>query len=617
MRISFLQRLGIFLAFVAACVFSTKTSLANDRQLTEVRSPNFRVLTDGSESQGRKVAHEFEEMRAVFATGFPTMRLSGGAPLLIFAVQDENGLKAMAPGKFKTMPVKPGGLFTPGPERQFAIVRLDQVSSRSYSVVYHEYVHSLLHLNFRWLPTWLDEGLAEFYGSTRFEGKKIYVGAPTREVNYLQGRTLIPLETLLKVHPYVFFRGDEKQIATFYAESWALVHYTIFGPDMERGKKLARFYNQLQAGENQVKAFREAFGDLKTLENALDRYIGAFAFQSWEMESPASIQEKDFPARKMSKAESMAEIASFRLWNRDEAEARPLVEEALKQDPNLAVAHEEMGFIYFQDGQDQDALREFSRAYELDKQRYLSQYFATMLAAHRDTAERREVTRAGLLETTKINPDFAHAYAQLAKLEIADNHASQAFTLSRKAEELQPSVAGYHLLSGEILLRLKKEKAAAEYAKWVAERWESSDHNEAVALWNRIPEASRPAGVTVAEEVEPQSKSVDGIIRSVTCGEKESKDVLLQHGDEVLSFRSKGAQRIGFSDTIWYGINHLNLCHHTEGLHAVVRDRPAVGNQYTGDWLWIELRDELSAASDHDAPKDSTAKKESAPSAQP
>lgn len=605
-----LVRFTALILGVLAFTLSAAATSAGEKQLIEVRSPNFRVLTDGSEGQGRKVAREFEEMRAVFATGFPTMRLSGGAPLLIFAVQDENGLKAMAPAKFKSMPVKPGGIFAPGAERQFAIVRLDQVAAGSYSVVYHEYVHSLLHLNFRWLPTWLDEGLADFYGSTRFEGKKIYVGAPPREVNRLQGRALIPLETLLKVHPYTFFRGDENQIATFYAESWALVHYTIFGPDMEKGKKLAHFYNQLQTGENQLKAFRETFGDLKALENALYKYVGAFAFHSWVLEPTGSIQEKDFAARKMSKAESMAEIASFRLWNHDEPEAAPLVEEALKQDPNLAVAHEEMGFIYFQDGKDQDALREFSRAYELDKQRYLSQYFVTMLAAHLDTAEGRKAARAGLSETTRINSDFAHAYAQLAKVEVADRHGVTALALSRKAEALQPSVAGYHLLSGEILLRLKNEKEAAEVAKWVAERWERSDHNDAVALWNRIPEASRPAGTTIVEDLQPQSKSAEGTIRSVTCGDKDQKDISLQHDDEVLTFHSKGAQSIGFSDTIWYGMNHLNLCHHVEGMHAVVRYRPPVGNEYTGDWLWIELRDELPAAYYDDRPKDSPAKKD-------
>jgi hypothetical protein len=45
-------------------------SFAADKPFTEVRSPNFRVLTNGSEHDARRIALEFEQMRAVFAVGF-------------------------------------------------------------------------------------------------------------------------------------------------------------------------------------------------------------------------------------------------------------------------------------------------------------------------------------------------------------------------------------------------------------------------------------------------------------------------------------------------------------------------------------------------------------------
>ncbi len=44
-------------------------------------------------------------------------------------------------------------------------------------LVYHEYTHTILHLNSHWLPTWLDEGMAEFYSYTRFEQHKT-ISAP-------------------------------------------------------------------------------------------------------------------------------------------------------------------------------------------------------------------------------------------------------------------------------------------------------------------------------------------------------------------------------------------------------------------------------------------------------
>jgi hypothetical protein len=269
-----------------------------------------------------------------------------------------------------------------------------------------------------------------------------------------------------------------------------------------------------------------------------------------------------------------------------------------------------MGFIYFRDGKDQEALQEFSRACELDSGRYLSQYFKTMMEAKLQTPEQREVLRQGLLHTVQMNPQFAPAYAQLAILELAGGRDARALAMSLKAEGLEPSRAGYHLLSGEILLRLKREKDAAEFAKFVADRWHGPDHNEAVALWNRVPPARRPADATVVEEVEEQSQAAEGTLRSVTCGEKNRKDVTLQRRNDSLVFRSKGRQMVGFSDTVWYGADHFNLCHHVEGMHAVVRYRPPVGKEYTGDWLSVELRVELPTARDRDVPQDSPAKKE-------
>jgi Tfp pilus assembly protein PilF len=590
-----LRRRFKFIALASALALSlASSSFADEKPFIEVRSPNFRVLTNGSEHDARRIAREFEQMRAVFAMEFTKMRLTTGAPLLIFAVQTENDMKALAPAMWKNHKGQlPAGLFQHGWEKQFAIVRLDQDKAGAYNVVYHEYVHTLLHSNFRWLPTWLDEGMADFYGSTRFEGKKSYVGAPSTRVYQLRNRTMIPLETLMVVNPWSYYHGDENQISTFYAESWALVHFLVFGEGMELGKKLSRFYVQLERGDQQMKAFREVFGDPKKVEDDLGKYIQAFAFHAYAVENPTAVQDKDFASRKLTKAESDAEIAGYRLWEHDGPEATDLVDRALQEDPALGTAHEEKAFINFREGKDEDAVREFSRATELDKSLYLSQYFKAMMTAKRETPEQRQALRAELSQTTQINPQFAPAFVQLAILDLADGKNAKALASSRTAEELEPSRAGYHLLVGEILLRVKREKDAAAIARYVAERWHGPDHNEAVALWNSIPAASKPADAVVIEEVEEQSQAAEGKLLSIACDEKSRNEVTLQSGDDRMVFKSKGRQMIGYSDTLWYGSDHFSICHHVEGMHAVIRYRPAVSKDYAGDWLSIELRDEL------------------------
>jgi len=97
---------------------------------------------------------------------------------------------------------------------------------------------------------------------------------------------------------------------------------------------------------------------------------------------------------------------------------------------------------------------------------------------------------AALGKVLQINPQFAPAYTQLAKLALLENDLSSAALVSRKAEEVEPSLAGYHLLTGQILRRMGKPGEAADAAKFVADRWVGPDHNEAVELWNNGRTAS-------------------------------------------------------------------------------------------------------------------------------
>src|SRR5215469_2073763 len=210
----------LVLAYLMFASFSGR-AIAGDKPWIEVDSPHFRVLSDGSERDARRVAREFEQMRAVLADQFPSYRLESGAPLLILAASDANTAKKLAPGLWKAKGAKPAGYFQHGWEKQFAMIRLDAIAPDAYQVVYHEYVHMVLHANFRWLPVWMDEGMAEFYGNTRFEQSKIYIGAPSGRYGYIQDRSLIPIDTLLAVNQRSPYYHDEDKVQLFYGEAWA------------------------------------------------------------------------------------------------------------------------------------------------------------------------------------------------------------------------------------------------------------------------------------------------------------------------------------------------------------------------------------------------------------
>jgi hypothetical protein len=87
--------------FVLFFVFVAANLAGGEKPWTEVRSPNFRVLTNASANDGRRAAREFEQIRALFAQGFPKMRLDSGARLTIWAPQDEQSMKSLAPSVLK------------------------------------------------------------------------------------------------------------------------------------------------------------------------------------------------------------------------------------------------------------------------------------------------------------------------------------------------------------------------------------------------------------------------------------------------------------------------------------------------------------------------------------
>jgi len=462
---------------------------AAEKPWLEVRSPHFRVLTNGTQNQGREVAHEFEQMRYVFATRFPKFRLESGAPLLILAARDEQTQKTLEPMLAKTKGAKWVGEYHHGWDKQFVTIRLDGWGTGAREIVYHEYTHSIMHMNVRWLPVWLDEGIAEFYAYTRFQQHEIYLGAPSERYPTLSSAVLFPVEGLITADQRSPYYHDEMKAQVFYAESWALVHYMVFGPDMEGGRKLDRFFSMIQQGADQKKAFQEVFGNFKEVDKALQLYIRAFQLKSGVVRDPPQLEDKDFLYHTLTAAETEAELAEFHLWTRDKEGAHGLAQQAAKDGAKLGLAHEAMGFVNFSEGKDAEALQEFSQATELDRDLYLSSFAKTMMSA---MATSYDATDESSLENIlgqvlKSNPQFAPAYVQLAKLALRRGDLRTALAVSRKAEQLEPARAGYHILSGQILHRLGREAEAAAFASFVAERWTGPDHNEAVELWNSIP----------------------------------------------------------------------------------------------------------------------------------
>jgi tetratricopeptide (TPR) repeat protein len=575
-----------------------------DTTWTEVRSPHFRVITDGSTKDARNVANEFEQMRHVFASYFHNANIEFGAPLTIVAARDIETYRKLDPALWKAQGEKIAGFFFRRWEKQYALIRLDTWGDSNQVVVYHEYTHSVLHANAQWLPMWLDEGMAEFYAYTRFRSDHTYIGAPSMRSAQLHYQNLIPVTTMLEINARSPYYRDEMKMQLFYAESWALVHYMNFGEGMNRGEKLNQFYRAVQAGTNQEKAFEQVFGDPKAFDDAFSNYVHRVAFTAALLPPDHSTDPKTFTERKLSAAETSYELGCFHIAAHDITDGRTLIEKSIELDPNLAGAHEELGFLDFQKGKDDDAQKEWKQATTLDPSLARSLFALTMSAQPsgmfmHDSPDQLAAAKATLEHITALNPNYAPAYVELALIEWKQGSMQQAYKDAHQAETIEPWRASYHLLTGHILLRGNQPALAGKTSRFVATRYFGSDHNEAVDLWNDVPPGMQGDGPALTYDTPTGATVARGRLVDVTCGSAPDTGKFTvtfvpdnSTDGKPQTFTTDGHRlMIGFSDTLWWGEDHFSACHHLGGHPAVIAYKTQDGKD--PQLVDLEVRDDL------------------------
>jgi hypothetical protein len=288
--------------FVFLCLFAIALS-ASARDSTdhwfEVRTPHFVVLTDTNEKQARRVADQFERMRAVFHLLMPAAADDAGSPIIVLALKDKKAFQALEPEVYLAKgQIDLAGLFMRAPDKNYILLRLDAQGAHPFATVYHEYTHYMMRSASEWLPLWLNEGLAEFYQNTDIQDKEVLLGqASENDILYLRQNRLLPITTLLKVDQTSPYYHEEQKGSVFYAESWALTHFIEITDAQKGTSRLQNYANLLAKKEDPIVAAQQAFGDLTQLQKSLNSYISQGQFMMFKMNRVVAVDESAFQFR--------------------------------------------------------------------------------------------------------------------------------------------------------------------------------------------------------------------------------------------------------------------------------------------------------------------------------
>ncbi|HEX2573147.1 MAG TPA: hypothetical protein VH877_26600 [Polyangia bacterium] len=258
----------------------------------EARSRHFTLRTDLSPHQAHGALREFEETYAILENiAFPSLLpLRKKAPpqridLVIF--RDEIDFQALAPAGA-------AGYYTPYlnniVDPRPTIVLYGELTPDSRRRFQHELTHRFFGTRVRHAPPWLEEGLADYYSTLRYEQAVLYLGElPVRRLLVTEIRSFVglldrwieyrlrsselpSLTELLQADGQTFHRPASE--AAFYAASWAFVHMLNLGPENYRPRFQA-YLADLGAGVPSEDAWQRRFGDLprERLEHEFRQYV--------------------------------------------------------------------------------------------------------------------------------------------------------------------------------------------------------------------------------------------------------------------------------------------------------------------------------------------------------
>lgn len=433
----------------------------------EVRSPHFIVVSNAGETEARKSAIRFEQIRAVFGRSLMVASAHERPPITIFAVKDEESVKALLPEYWGKGRSHPAGIFFENLDQYFALVQLDAPGSNPYSTIYHEYYHSLTLPYYPNLPLWVAEGLAEFYGNTELSDSEVGMGRADPDLlGELREGNFIPLEVLFKVDHSSPYYNEQNKTSIFYAESWALTHYLMVGDKATHKAMLSTYLNELGRGATQEQAAAKAFGDLKKLQEALYRYIRNNSFYYRKSPPPPEVPAGDLQVRELSEAEIDAYRGGFTAARGKPQDAIPILEQAEKLDPKLALGYQYLGFAEYLDGKRSEALADFTRAIALNPKNALTRFLRAYLSSSQPGAIGNDKQMEEDLRTAiAVSPEFAPPYGVLAVyLEVQGQNLPEALALAQKAVALEPGDASYEMNLAQVLARMERYDEARAYA---------------------------------------------------------------------------------------------------------------------------------------------------------
>lgn len=459
----------------------------------------------------RSAAERLEQFRWSFSRLYPRLRLDNGKPTEIVIFRD-------AAAYFDFLPRRPNGLadvgvagyFQAGENRNYITFAVSQRQLDPFSTAVHEYVHSVLDANFdrAKLPPWLSEGLAEYFETTRLDGKKIILGESQNEhIRLLQRAGAIPLAEFLSLTASDLKTISPDRRRVYYAEAWAIVNILMH----KNGASIDGLAAQ------KVEATAELDNALKKLINSGPEKAATFAIDE-SATIPDAVTISD-----ISPASVSARLGDLLLHTSDLARSETFLRDALDADPSESLANASLGLLLLRQEKAAEARAFLEKAVNAGSTDHLvlTGYAFSMLGPFaKNGTEISDKTaieiRTLLKRAAAIEPGYADSYRLMALLNfLRDEDLDEALSLLQKVLTIKRDDPDAQLLTARILLRLERIDPAREAAERVT-----------TGTGNALQKADASEIIRATYEYKRAQIAVQPVRMDITLGERQNLVIL-------------------------------------------------------------------------------------------
>jgi len=496
---------------LAALALLSATPSEADAGWARLRSQNFLFIGDAPERTIRATAQKVEQFREVMLRALPGAPATSPVPTVVFVFGNDASFTPYKP-RFEGRTVEAAGLFLQNEDINYILVNAEALDP-AFKVVFHEYSHFLLGNWTDDLPVWVNEGMAEVYSTfeDRDDGRKAMLGlADDNHLGLLQASRLIPVRELIAIDHSSPTYNEGSRRGVLYAESWALVHYLMFGDRGRRQPELSAFMGAIKIGTPADQAFGNAFGDSAALDKELRNYVRNFRFSAVRLDLGEKVDggtmARGEPITEPQVAAYLADVL-VRLGRADAA--RTQLRTLLEKDARLARAACVLGLIELREKRYDEALRLLEQgAAAAPDDTWIQTALASALIRRgeqdpdADTDALAQRARAALAQAANRDDAFAHTLSTFGRAHLFDGGDPKlAFVAFERAAKLVPGRDEYRaLLAHALVLQGEYARATEQLGPLVARATQPEIRDYARRLlgeMSRVQNAARshPAAV--------------------------------------------------------------------------------------------------------------------------